>query len=171
MFISSGDDAARVRDRLETVITKVVNSQLHEERLTLRLEAVRWEDLAARRNAVQEGTNEAFVRLAVGSSVMVAILLDTVGEHTKEEIEAVLSAPEVELKVLWFPQPGSDGRSAAARYLKQRRNDIRYNKIEGCDLSQDMLPDVGWYALIGNIISVLITALRGPDEYHEIRPS
>jgi hypothetical protein len=73
IFISSGDDAADLRERVAGLIEKAVNSQLRQLDIDLQLQVDRWEDTAPDTNEAGERTNERFVKRALDCDLLDAL--------------------------------------------------------------------------------------------------
>lgn len=164
VFISSGDDAADLRERVTGLIEKAVNSQLRDLDIDLRLQVDRWEDTAADTNAAGEGTNARFVRRALDCDLTLALLLKKLGPGTREEIEATLSAGK-ELKVLWFVPKGSRPRSQVARFLEPLGERIYYDKTGRPD------DDESWHGIVRVLLQIVLGEIRqrGQGLHHEQR--
>lgn len=102
MFLSSGEDARELRDLVHALVDDVVNQELKQAGSTIRLSVTAWDRIAAGRALEGETVNARFVRLARTSSLTLCLLIATLGQGTREEIEAVLHTDDVELSVLWF---------------------------------------------------------------------
>lgn len=127
IFLSSGDDAADLRDRVDGLVIEAVNSQLMHANINLRLEVDRWERTAAASNNPNESTNDQFVKRALDSNLTLALLLKKVGKGTEEEIEATLEA-EKSVSALWFVPRKSRPRSEVAKFLEPQREHLYYDK-------------------------------------------
>src|SRR6266849_9769774 len=90
IFLSSGDDARALRDRVDRIVTDSINSQLLEAGEKVRLEVDRWERTAPQRAEPDRQTNDRFVQRALDSNVTITLLLEQLGEGTRAELEAVL---------------------------------------------------------------------------------
>lgn len=101
VFLSSGDDALHLRNLVDDLVRESVNSELHLAGFSIRLLVDRWERTAPGR-AAGETINSWFVRRARGSSLALCLLIERLGDGTKEEIEAVLDSDGVEISVIWF---------------------------------------------------------------------
>jgi len=97
IFLSSGDDALELRDLVHALVDDAVNPQLRHAGFPYQLAVDRWEQTAAERNAEGEDGNARFVRLAKASTVTLSLLLERLGDGTREEIEAVLETDGVDL--------------------------------------------------------------------------
>lgn len=101
LFISSGDDALSHRDLVDDLVRDAINSELLTAGLPIVVTVDRWERTAPGRTE-GETINDWFVRRARRSSVALCLLVDRLGQGTKEELEAVLASEGVELSVIWF---------------------------------------------------------------------
>jgi hypothetical protein len=164
IFISSGDDAAALRERVAGLIEKAVNSQLTQLGIDLQLKVDRWEDTAADTNDAGETTNERFVKRALTSDLTLALLVQKLGPGTREEIEATLEAGK-ELKVLWFVPKRSRPRSQVARFLEPLGERIYYDKT---GLPED---DESWHGIVRVLLQIVLGELRpgGEELLHEQR--
>jgi hypothetical protein len=160
IFISSGDDAAELRERVAGLIDKAVNSQLSQLGISLRLEVDRWEHTAPDTNETGETTNERFVKRALDCDLTLALLMSKLGPGTREEIEATLAAGK-ELKVLWFVPRRSRPRSEVARFLEPLGGRIYYDKTGKPE------DDESWHGIVRALLQIVLGELRrGPKELH-----
>jgi hypothetical protein len=118
IFLSSGDDAATLRDLADALVRDAVNPELRASGSSLRVEIDRWERTAAERT-FGDRVNEQFVKRALQSHRTLALLIDEVRPGTREEIEAVLASPDVDLSVLWFVERTSWPSSDAGAMLDE----------------------------------------------------
>ncbi len=162
VFISSGDDAVALRNRVERVLVQVFNPQLRDAQIPVRFEARRWERAAAQKASTGAKTNDIFVEQARQSNWVIAILHDKIGKGTEEEILAVLPSKPPELIVLWAP---TQKNSEVADFLRTRQNDLLFAHLQDPD-SED-----GWLLLLQNLVSILLGATSAPQSgsFHELR--
>ena len=132
LFLSSGSDAAELRDRVEEVV-QIVSKQFAEGGSPLRFEVDRWESTAAQKAPQGAGVNEIFVQRVRNSHLTLVLLFNEIGPGTLEEIEAALEAKVVQLAVLWFDtveqKELSLGALAVKAYLDSHRQQILYTRI------------------------------------------
>jgi hypothetical protein len=104
VFLSSGEDAHELRELVHALVDDVVNQELKLAQSKVRLSVTAWDRVAAGRALEGETVNDRFVRLARQSSLTLCLLIASLGQGTREEIEAVLDTDDVELSILWFVQ-------------------------------------------------------------------
>src|SRR5690348_7068086 len=103
VFLSSSDEVKALRNRVDRIIHEVINPQLASlpgdaaPELTL----VRWEQSEAKKPS-GGSVNAEFVRSAVASHVTFVLLQTQIRKGTREELEAVIDLPDVQLSVLRF---------------------------------------------------------------------
>lgn len=153
IFLSSGDDAADLRDRVDDLVIEAVNSQLIQAGISLRLEVDRWERTAAASNDSGESTNDQFVKRALDSNLTLALLLRKVGQGTKEEIEATLEA-EQSVSALWFVPRKSKPRSDVAKFLEPKRKYLYYDKTGKPD------EDASWHGIVRVLFQLVLLGLK-----------
>lgn len=164
IFISSGDDAVDLRERVAGLIEKAVNSQLRQLDIDLQLQVDRWEDTAPDTNEAGERTNERFVKRALDCDLTLALLLKNLGPGTREEIEATLNAGK-ELKVLWFVPKRSKPRSQVAKFLEPLSERIYYDKTGKPE------DEESWHGIVRVLLQIVLGELRQGREglHHEQR--
>src|SRR5687767_69770 len=91
VFVSSGDDAVELRNRVDGLIRNAVNPELSSHEI--RFDADLWEQKAPRRLFGLETVDDEFVQRAVDSDLVMTLLLARLGRGTKKEVEAVLKSP------------------------------------------------------------------------------
>lgn len=153
IFLSSGDDAVELRDRVDGLVIEAVNSQLIQAGVNLRLEVDRWERTAASSNDSGESTNDQFVKRALDSNLTLALLLRKVGQGTKEEIEATLEAEQT-VSALWFVPLKSKPRSEVARFLEPKRKHLYYDKTGRPD------EDASWHGIVRVLFRLVLLGLQ-----------
>lgn len=153
IFLSSGDDAADLRDRVDDLVIEAVNSQLIQVGIGLRLEVDRWERTAAASNESGESTNDQFVRRALESNLTLALLLGKVGEGTREEIEATLDAGKT-VSALWFVPRKSNPRSEVAKFLAPKRKYLYYDKTGRPG------EDASWHGIVRVLFQLVLIGLK-----------
>jgi hypothetical protein len=153
IFLSSGDDAVDLRDRIDDLVREALNSQLIEAEIDLRVEVDRWERTAAKANEPGESTNEQFVRRALRSDLTLALLIAKMGKGTREEIEATLAADK-EVSALWFVSRRSSPRSEVARFLGPRRERLTWDKT-GRPESEE-----SWQGIVRVLFGLVLEGLK-----------
>jgi len=123
IFLSSGDDALRLRDLVEQLAQEAVNPELLQAQLGVRLIIDRWERTAPGRTA-GEAVNSWFVRRATTSSLALCLLIRRLGTGTREEIEAVLGTDGVDLSVIWFVDRTTWPRTAVGSFLDRHKDHL-----------------------------------------------
>ncbi len=160
IFLSSGDDAAGLRERVKGLVEEAVNSQLMQLGMDLRLELDIWERTAPETNEPGESTNQRFVKRALDSNLTLALLLAKLGPGTREEIEATLEAGQ-ELKVLWFVPRRSRPQSEVASFLEPLSGRLYYDQTGNPD------DDESWHGIVRTLLRIVLLELsRGPQELH-----
>lgn len=156
VFLSSGDDARELRDRVDRLVRDAINPSLLEAQTNVRLEVDRWERTAAERTRGTH-TNERFVERARQAQVTMALLLETLGDGTREELEAVLNETDQELCALWFIPRREQPDTQVARFLAENRDRVYYDKTGQPD-------DVeSWVGIMRVLTLVVLEALRPPE--------
>lgn len=160
IFLSSGQDAEVLRDRVERVIHKCLNAQLSSRGWPIHFPVWRWEDVEAR--AAEEGktVNDTFVQMARESSVVIVLLHDELRPGTRDELLAVKDDPDVDLKVLWFRKRRwlrPDRSSSVKDFLETHQDSILHSRIGHQDAEE------AWIAVMRNLVSTLLKALRSDE--------
>jgi hypothetical protein len=157
IFLSSGDDALALRDRIDRLVLEVINSQLIEAGIDVRVEVYRWERTAAEANEPGESTNQRFVRQALASDLTLALLIRKLGAGTREEIEATLDADQ-EVSALWFVSPTSKPNSEVAKFLGQKRERLIWSKTGKPD------SDESWHGIVRVLFRLVLEGLKHEPE-------
>lgn len=142
IFLSSGSDAARLRDRVDLLV-RTISAQFRNAGSPLRFEVDRWEDHAPQR-ATTSNLNDEFVRCAKGSHLTLVLLLNEVRQGTREEIEGVLSETTTQLAVLRFKQADGDELTdeELRKFLEANKGKFLYKEVLGPD------SDAAWAAIM-----------------------
>src|SRR5688500_2019453 len=82
VFISSGDEASVMKERVKRLIEEWINKQLLHGLWQLDLPVLDWRDIAAQRAPAGGRTNDLFVEHARRSSVTIVLLFDRVPPGT-----------------------------------------------------------------------------------------
>lgn len=160
IFLSSGDDAADLRDRVDDLVVAAINSQLLEAQIDLRVEVDRWERTAAKLNEPGETTNDQFVRRALDSDLTLALLLRRLGDGTRGELEAALEADK-EVSALWFVPRRSNPRSEVARFLDPKKERLTWDKTGKPE------SDESWHGIVRVLLRLVLEGLKhGPKGLH-----
>lgn len=124
VFLSSGSDLLEERDCFEEMV-KIVDEQIHwaewrQDRVHIRV--VRWEQDAAHRAGGDP--NAAFRAQAASAHLTVVLLHDDIRPGTKEELEAALLEPDVQIAVVWMEPTHPRRRATVAlrRYLEGKKD-------------------------------------------------
>jgi hypothetical protein len=157
IFLSSGDDALELRDRVEGLIERALNPQLKDAGELIRFEVDRWERTAAHRTRDPE-TNAQFVRRALQSHLTLTLLLAHLGEGTRGELEAVLDETDNEISALWFVPRRGDQDSSVATWLNARRERVYYDRCGTSDSHES------WEGIFRVLIAALLDAKRRERE-------
>lgn len=153
VFLSSANDAARLRDRVQSLILMVFNAQLQILRIPFRLEVVRWEEFAAQRSRTGH-TNDMFVDQLTDSDLIIVLLFDELRPGTKEELEAALVTEAVDIAVLKFGRRRGDADGEdVQQFLKRHRDHFLYKQITDCD------SDEAWEELVRILAKVVLERL------------
>lgn len=160
IFLSSGDDAADLRDRVDGLVTEVINSQLMQAGIDLRVEVDRWERTAAQRTNAGESTNDQFVKRALNSHLTLALLLRRLGDGTRDELEATLDADK-EVSALWFVSRRSKPRSEVSQFLTPKRERLTWDKTGKPE------SDESWHGIVRVLFCLVLEGLKqGPEGLH-----
>jgi hypothetical protein len=157
IFLSSGQDAEVLRDRVDRVIHKCLNAQLSARGWPVHFPVWRWEDVEARAADRGETVNDTFVQMARESSVVIVLLHDELRPGTRDELLSVKDDPDVDLKVLWFHKSRRlpfRRSSSVAEFLETHKDSVLHTRISEQD-GED-----AWIALVRNLVSTLLKALR-----------
>ena len=103
--------------------------------------------------------------MAMKSTAVIVLLMDQVPPGTREEIEAVLNDPDIEVVVLWLnPQGRTD--SEVAQYLEEKRDVLRYEQLPG-----DLESEGTWIRISANLVYILLIAIGGfrESQFYERR--
>ncbi len=159
VFLSSANEAMRLRDRVQDLVVKSLNGQLSLRGWSQQFPVWRWEEMASTTAPAGTRTNELFVEKARASSVTIVLLRDKLRPGTKEELLAVKDDPDVELKVLWFPRhrPRLTPSEVERFLFSEEAKGIYHHKLADAN-SED-----AWQSLLGNLIDVLLLALSSPE--------
>jgi hypothetical protein len=158
LFLSSGDDALALRDRVESLVQKVITPQLREAEFKLRIEIDRWEQTASQKTPGGQSTNDRFVARAASAHLTLALLLDRLGQGTREEIEAAL-ASGTEVSALWFIGRAENADSEVASFLGDERENLLHERTGKPD------SDESWHGILKILFALVLEGLkaeRGP---------
>ena len=167
VFVSSGDDVRTNRNYIDRLVGDAVNVALGRLHVPVRFEVDRWERSAPHKILPGATTNEEFVARAQASHLVVGVLQDTLGEGTREELEAVLTEDEIELAVVWCERHGDRPTTPVSEWLKRQREDIVY------DRAGRLGTDGPRIALTRLFMQAMLTAVREhapADLWTEVRP-
>jgi hypothetical protein len=166
VFISSGNEAARVRERLRGLIQEVFNPALADSEQGFQLYPDMWERTAAQRSH-GESTNAIFVERALRSHMTIVALIDSLPDGTREELEAVLGVAEIQLAVMRFTTQTLEvaRRDELGKYLADNSDKFLYVLREGQDSNE------AWYSIVRQILALAVTGMStGPSgAYTEMR--
>lgn len=130
VFVSSGDDALANRDYIDRLVADAVNVALQSLKLPVRFEVDRWERTAAHRMLPGAEPNQEFVARAKAANLVVSVLIDKLGQGTREELEAVLAEDDVELSIIWCEQRDNEPNTQVSRWLSRQRNEVLYDRAD-----------------------------------------
>ena len=153
VFLSSGDDAIRLRDRAESLFA-IASHSLVQNDAPFRVEVDRWEHTAAQRGE-SDHLNDLFVERAKRAHLTLVLLLRDIRPGTLEEVEAVLDeTTDRDVAVVWFHDPGVTPTAELDAFLAKRRDEILYAEVGPPD-SED-----AWYGLVRVVIRLLVRAFH-----------
>jgi hypothetical protein len=163
VFVSSGDDAIELRNRVRGLISNSLNPGLASYKV--RFEADLWERQPPRRLFGRETVDDEFVERAANSDLVMTLLLARLGKGTKKEIKAVLKS-ETELKALWFVNRSEAPSTEVGKYLhklaKQQR--LRYKRAGRPETPESS------EAIVQVLFDAAVEALtRRPEDFRELR--
>jgi hypothetical protein len=123
VFLSSADEVRDLRDLTDELVRTAVGSPLLRLGIPVRFDVDRWERSAPHRILPGATTNEEFVARAKHAHLVLCLLGDDLRPGTREELEAALAEPDVEISVVWCvdrngPWPDTD----AGRFLDGATN-------------------------------------------------
>jgi hypothetical protein len=155
VFISSGDDARDLRERIRGLIDDVFNQVLTEGRRGVVLYADMWERTAPQR-AGEAGVNEMFVQRARDSHLTMVTLIDELRPGTLEEIKAVLPDRSIELAVFRFTEQTIAEAEAdeVGQFLEANRDRFFYALKDGGPDS-----DVAWFELVRELLALVFSVI------------
>src|SRR6476620_5857548 len=159
IFLSSGDDALDLRDRVEDLVNKVITPQLEDANFKLRLAVKRWEQAASQTTPAGKKTNDRFVDAAVASDLTLALLLDRLGQGTKEEIEAALAAG-TEVSALWFIGRTETPDSEVAEFLGKQREQLLHDRTGNPE------SDESWHGILKILMALVFQGLKQEQVPH-----
>jgi hypothetical protein len=167
VFLSSGQDAVRLRDMVDDLVLGAVNSELLAAGLSVRLMVDRWERGTPRR-VEGESINAAFVRRARASSLALCFVIKRLGKYTQEEIEAVLDAEGVGLSIIWFIERDAPWpRTNLGKFLRQHGDVLVVDRAGPPDGEAAIVSLVR--VLLHIILQALAQEVQGTDGYRERR--
>lgn len=157
IFVSSGDDASELRERVRRLVANVFNPSLIEHRAPVRLETDMWERTSAQRSG-EEGTNALFVGRARHAHAVLSLLIDELRSGTRAEIEACLRDDEIQVCILWFIEQGAtEPENEVADFLNSIRDQIYYDKT-GLPHSQE-----SWEGILRVLLMFVIRGMQQPE--------
>ncbi len=166
VFVSSGDDVARLRKLVERLVNEAIDPVLRENELPVRLEVDLWERSAAQRVRPGETANTRFVNRARKASLVLSMLHEEISEGTLDELEAVLHEEDIELSVVWCVERDDDWPDThAGRWLGQRR-DLNQLFIDRAGAPDTLGPEV---AIVRILLEAALTAARKNQAQEPLR--
>jgi hypothetical protein len=148
VFLSSGNDARDLRDRVEKIF-RAASEILGIRNSPIRIDINRWEHHASQR--VPRGrVNDQFVAEAKKATMTVALLLQDLRPGTLAELQAVLTQTDRSVAVLWFRQPGEPASDALRRFLDRWQNQLLYNEVGDPD------DETAWLGLVRVLVDFLV---------------
>jgi len=164
VFLSSGDDALLMRDEVSTFVDHSVNGVLRDTGAAVRFEVERWEETPAQRNPSGEAGNAKFVRKAQAADVTLTLLVERLGDGTREELDGVLDETDKELSALWYVERTAWPACDVASWLDQRREDIHFDRIGPPGAPENA------HGLFRVFLRLVLQAVQqGPSDYSEER--
>ncbi len=156
MFVSSGNDARDLRDRVEKVF-RAASEILGIRNSPIRIEVNRWEHHAPER--VGHGRlNDQFVQEAETATMTVALLIQDLRPGTLQELRAVLTKTDRAVAVLWFRNPGEVPSDALQRFLARWQHKLLYKEVGAPD------DESSWLGLVRVVVDFLLRIIH--DEIH-----
>jgi hypothetical protein len=151
VFVSSADEPEHIkclRDRVDLVVGKLLNSALRDADSRLRFECERWEDFPTQKAPVGGKTNDLFVSRARESALTMVLLHDDLRPGTEEEVRAVLNDPDVELAVQRYSSTSADP------YLDAFLEEIKPKVLWGEE--NDWQSEAAWIVLLRPLLKTVI---------------
>lgn len=166
IFLSSGDDALAERDFFDSLVRDGVNAALMNLGYSVRFEVDRWERSAPHKILLGASPNDEFVERAKCANLVVSVLIDNLGQGTKEELEAALSEGSIELSIVWCEARDANPDTDVSRWLLGHQGEVFYDRAGRPETD-------GPRVALGRLITeATLTALRqyAPEELmHEAR--
>jgi hypothetical protein len=152
VFLSSGADVVGLRNRTER-LCQIASEMLSRHECSSRIEIDRWEN-SPPHVVPTTHLNDEFVRRALTSHVVVALLRAELRTGTLEELEAVLRHGDIEVAVVCFAsdQPRSPDLEA---FLQRWNNRLLYKEVGPPDSAD------AWYELVRLVVDLTIQAILG----------
>ena len=163
LFVSSGNDAVELRNRVDRLVRNSVNPELVGHQI--HFEAYLWERQSPRRLFGRETVDDEFVHRALSSDMVLTLLLARLGKGTKKEIEAVLKS-STELRALWFVNQDDNPRTEVAKYLRTlaRKQKLRYRRAGRPDTPESS------EAIVQVLLAAAVESVsRQPRDFRERR--
>ena len=164
VFLSSGDDASALRDRVDR-IAKMMNAQL-DRRSRLHLYVRRWEDEMPHRVAPGRTLLDEFIDMARDSHLTMVLLRTEIRPGTMGEIKGVMQEPSCDLAVVCFNEPGDASLDPAlTQFLDDNQYLFQYRYVGGPN------SEIAWMTLFGVLFRALAKAAFEQSEglFHELR--
>jgi hypothetical protein len=130
VFVSSGDDLARLRNMVWRFAIESINPVLREMKLPVRLEIDRWEHTAPHRAPDGQTLNSEFAARARAAQLVLCLLHEKLGDGTREEIEATLEQEGVELSVVWCVNRNDWPNTEVGQWLAPLKGQIFIDRAE-----------------------------------------
>lgn len=163
LFLSSSNepDARRLRERVKTLVDDVIGPQLFLEypESGVSLYVDMWERTAAQKVA-GANVNAQFVTRAQKANLTLVIILDELKNGTKEELEAAVAAPGVEVSLFSFaPSRNADPKQVerVKRTLRKYQDKVLYKRV-GNPRSDD-----AWVQITRELVAFAFAAIRKSD--------
>lgn len=165
VFLSSSNDAIEIRERVDGLIKNAVNPALKElGKGGARFYLEKWEHTEARRLKDGEAFDDEFVQKAIGSDLVMTLVVDRVGPGTRLEMEEVVKS-DTEIAALWFVKFGEQPDTEAGRFLNGLQDDgvLRYKQAGPIDAQES------WQAIVRVLMAAAFEALEPREDEEDYR--
>jgi hypothetical protein len=151
VFVSSGDDAQVLRDRV-SALGQLFNEQLNQVSSSIQIHIDRWEHTAAQR-APGGQVNALFVERAKNSDLTLVLLIGRIGPGTRAEIDAVKNEQKPMLSILWFKPENEEDVDQELRQFVEAMKEENFLNVLGPWKGDD-----GWLGLIRIVLALVLAA-------------
>ena len=140
-------------------LVNVVSQTLISSGAEMRVAPRFWEGESARRGSTGH-INDEFIEIARRCQHVIALLVTHLRNGTKEEIEAVLEDPDIQISLLVFPPNGDLNNSDD----EVRELLAKYKEINGYTVCGDPAEDQAWIELTKVVLFAVFRYLTQEDE-------